>query len=104
MTAGKKTKIQQTVSLVDSAANVAQKELVTLSLSTASDSSSPDFVIASASQKVKLKAGKKIKVKLSASRISASIPAGVYHVLVTVRDPNGSTTTIDTGKKLLIRV
>jgi hypothetical protein len=32
--AGKKTKIQQTVSLVDSATNVAQKELVMLSLST----------------------------------------------------------------------
>jgi hypothetical protein len=32
--AGKKTKIQQTVSLVDSATNVAQEELVTRSLST----------------------------------------------------------------------
>ena len=101
---GKKTKIQQTISLVDSRSNVAQKELVTLSLSTESDSSAPDFVIASANPKVKLKAGKKFKVKLSASRVSANIPAGVYHVLVTVKDPNGSTTTIDTGKKLTIRV
>jgi hypothetical protein len=101
--AGKKAKIQQTISLVDRAGNVAQKELVTLSISTASDASSADFVIASAAPKVKLKAGKKFKVKLSAQRVSASIPAGVYHVLVTVRDPNGSTTTIDTGKKLVIR-
>ena len=48
MIAGKKAKIQQTISLVDRAGNVAQKELVTLSISTASDASSADFVIASA--------------------------------------------------------
>ena len=101
--AGKKTKIEQTVSLVDRAGAVAQTEVVRLGLSTESDASSPDFVIASAVKKVKLKAGKKFKLNLTANRVSPSIPAGVYHVLVTVTDPNGSTTTVNTGKRLVIR-
>ena len=88
--AGQKIKIQQTVSLLDSSSNVAQKELVTLSLSTTTDASAPGFTIASAAKQVKLKAGKEFKLNLSAKQISASVPAGTYHVLVSVTDPVGS--------------
>jgi uncharacterized membrane protein len=70
-----------------------------LSLST---TSTPGFTLASAAPKVKLKAGKPFKVKLSAKQISSSVPAGTYHVLVSVTDPNGATTTVDTGKTMVV--
>jgi cyclophilin family peptidyl-prolyl cis-trans isomerase len=101
--AGQKAKIQQTVTLGASASSVAQKELVSLSLSTMTNGSSPRFTIASATKQVKLKAGKGIKLKLAAKQISASVPEGVYHVLVSVTDPSGATTTVDTGKTFAVQ-
>jgi hypothetical protein len=101
--AGQRIKIQQTVSLLDTSSNVAQKELVVLSLSTTAAASSPGFTISSASKQVKLKAGKGVKLKLSAKQIGANVPAGTYHVLVTVTDPTGSSTTVDTGKTMVVQ-
>ena len=49
-----------------------------------------------------LKAGKELKLNLAAKQISASVPAGTYHVLVSVTDPSGATTTVDTGKTLVV--
>jgi hypothetical protein len=63
---------------------------------------SPGFTIASAAPQVKLKAGKAFKVKLSAKQIGSSVPAGTYHVLVSVTDPDGATTTVDTGKTMVV--
>ena len=97
---GQKTKIQETVGLVAPSAAVVQKEQVALTLSTTSTGSPGDFTVASASAKVKLKAGQQARVSLSANHISPSVPVGTYHVLVSVIDPNGSMTTVDTGKTL----
>jgi uncharacterized membrane protein len=52
---------------------------------------------------VKPKAGKGVKLKLSAKQISANVPAGVYHVLVSVTDPSGATSTVDTGKTFVVQ-
>ena len=102
--AGQRTRIQQTVSLTasSSSSTVSQKEQVTLSLSKTSTGSSADFTIAGATAKVRLKAGKQARLKLSARRLNASVPAGTYHVLVSVTDPDGSKTTVDTGKTLTV--
>jgi uncharacterized cupredoxin-like copper-binding protein len=89
--------------LVATASNVAQRELVSLRLSTTTAASSPGFTIASATKQVKLKAGKGVKLKLSAKQISANVPAGVYHVIVSVTDPSGATTTVDTGKTIAVQ-
>ena len=101
--AGRKTKIQQTVSLLDPSGSVAQAERVALSLSTTTTGSPADFPIAGASTKVKLKAGQQAKLNLSAKSLNASVPAGNYHVLVSVTDPNGSATTLDTGKTIVVQ-
>lgn len=101
--AGQKARIQQSVSLMGSSGPVAQKERVTLSLSTAPTGAPADVTIASASAMVRLKAGKQVKLNLSAKQWNASVPAGAYHVLVSVTDPNGSKTTVDTGKTLIVR-
>jgi hypothetical protein len=31
------------------------------------------------------------------------VPAGAYHVLVSVTDPGGAKTTVDTGRTLIVR-
>ena len=76
---------------------------MTLSLSTTTTGSPGDFTIASATTKVRLKAGKQARLTLSAKQVSASVPAGTYHVLVSVTDPDGSKTTVDTGKTLTVQ-
>jgi cyclophilin family peptidyl-prolyl cis-trans isomerase len=100
--AGRRTKIQQTVTLKNMTSSVSQKELVTLSLSKTTTGSSDDFTIADATAKVRLPAGKQAKVRLSARQLNASVPSGLYHVLVSVTDPDGSKTTVDTGKTLTV--
>jgi CARDB len=77
--------------------------MVSLSLSTTTAPSSPAITIAGATKQVKLKAGKGIKLKLSAKQISASVPEGIYHVLISVTDPSGATTTVDTGRTILVQ-
>jgi uncharacterized membrane protein len=77
---------------------------VTLALSTTTTGSANDFTLASATtKKLKLKAHQLSKVTLAAKQINAAIPAGTYHVLATVTDPSGDTTTIDTGKTLAVQ-
>ena len=93
--AGGKGKIQQTVALSDPSGAIAQKEQVALALS-------PDGTtmetIATKTAKIKLKAGKQASVTVGTSHLAASTPAGTYQLMVTVTDPNGATTTINTGK------
>jgi cyclophilin family peptidyl-prolyl cis-trans isomerase len=100
--AGQRTKIQQTVSLKNTTGTVSQAEQVTLSLSETTTGSSNDFTIAGATAKVRLPAGKQAKVRLSARQLNASVPSGIYHVLVSVTDPDGAKTTVDTGKTLTV--
>ncbi|SIN74135.1 Peptidyl-prolyl cis-trans isomerase (rotamase)-cyclophilin family [Singulisphaera sp. GP187] len=100
--AGQRARIQQVVSLTAASSAVSQKERVTLSLSKTSTGSAGDFTIASASAKVRVMAGKQTKLKLSVKQVNASVPAGTYHLLVSVTDPDGSTTTVDTGKTLTV--
>jgi hypothetical protein len=91
------------VSLTASSGPVAQKERVTLILSS-TDGSSGEITIASATTNVKLKAGKQARLTLSAKQLNAGVPAGDYQLLVSVTDPDGSSTTIATGKSLVVRV
>lgn len=102
--AGKRARIQQTVSLTSrTGGTVSQKEQVALSLSTDTTSSSDDVTIAAATTNVKLtKPGKQARVTLSAKQIPASVPTGTYHVLVSVTDPDGAKTTVDTGRTLTV--
>lgn len=99
---GQKAKIQQLVSLSAGATAVNQTEVVALSLSTTTTGAPGDFTIASARKAVKLKAGKHLSLKLSAGQISGNIPAGTYHVLVSVTDPSGLKNTTDTGNTLAV--
>ncbi len=100
---GQKTKIQETVALAAQSAAVAQREQVALSLSTTSTGSPGDFTVASASPKVKLKPGRQAKLTLLTNHLNASMPVGTYHFLVSVTDPDGSQTTVDTGKTLIVQ-
>jgi cyclophilin family peptidyl-prolyl cis-trans isomerase len=99
--AGRRARIQQSVSLKASGA-VSQRELVELVLSPTS-SAAADVTIASANPNVRLKAGKQARVNLSTPRLDASVPAGTYRVLVSVTDPDGAKTTVDTGKTLVVQ-
>ncbi|WZP00856.1 peptidylprolyl isomerase [Isosphaeraceae bacterium EP7] len=101
--AGQRVRIQQSVSLVASSDAVSQKAQVTLSLSTTTTGSSSDITIASVAAKVRLKAGRQAKLNISSRKLDASVQAGTYHVLVSVTDPDGSKTTVDTGKTLVVR-
>ena len=101
--AGQKARIQQRVSLLDPSGAVAQKERVTLSLSATASGSPGDIAIASVTTRVNLKAGKQANLTLAARQVKSDVPAGTYHVLVSVTDPNGSKTTIDTGKTLIVQ-
>ena len=95
--AGQKTKIRQTVVLTDPVGTgpVTQNEQVTLSLS--KNGTSVDDNLATASTNVNLKDGKQARLNLSINRVGAAVPAGPYHLLVSVTDAEG-TTTVDTGE------
>jgi len=97
--AGQKTKIRQTVFLTDPVGTgpVIQNEQVTLSLS--KNGTSVDDNLATASTSVNLKDGKQARLNLSINRVGATVPAGPYHLLVSVTDAEG-TTTVDTGETL----
>jgi len=101
--AGRPTKIQQTVLLTDPAGPVDQRERVALNLAPMSPSAVTEIEVASATTRVKLKAGRQVKLTLGTNRLSASVPAGSYHVLVSVTDPGGARTTVDTGKTLTVQ-
>jgi len=100
--AGRRTRLQQTVTLKGAASSVAQKEKVSLSLSKSTTGSPDDFTIATAMTPVRLRAGKQARVRLTANQLNASVTPGAYHVLVTVTDPDGSSTTVNTGKTLTV--
>ena len=101
--AGRKARIQQTISLTAATGPVAQRERVTLSLSATTTGSPGDVAIAGASTNVRLKAGRQAKLTLATKQIPAGVPAGVYHLLLTVTDPDGAATTVDTGRSLTVR-
>jgi cyclophilin family peptidyl-prolyl cis-trans isomerase len=100
--AGQKAKIQQAVTLTATSGPVTQAERVAISLSPTTTGSAGDVTIASAAKQVKLKAGSQARLSLSARQLDANVPPGTYHVLVSVTDPDGSKTTVDTGKTLIV--
>lgn len=101
--AGQRARIQQMVSLAASGGPVAQQARAALILSTTTTGSPGDYTIASAAVNVRLKAGKQARLNLSARQLDAGMPAGTYHVLVSVTDPDGAKTTVDTGKTLVVQ-
>ena len=98
--AGQKVKIQQTVNLSGPPIAVKQAEHVTLSLS--ADGSKPSYTLAATSTNLNIKAGKSSRINLATGHIGAAVPAGPYHLLVTVADADGPSTTIDTGKTVIV--
>lgn len=102
--AGQKARIQQVVTLRNpSSGEIAQRARVTMTLSADRAGSADDITIAAASAKVKLRAGKQGRLKLAANRVKPTVPPGTYHVLITVTDPDGARTTLDTGRTLTVR-
>lgn len=100
--AGRRARIQQTVSLVAASGDVSQRTQVELILAPTDGSRGP-VTIASRSTNVRLKAGRQTRVNLGANRLDASVPAGTYQVLVSVTDPDGANSTIATGKTLTVQ-
>ena len=101
--AGQRARIQQTVSLAAASGSISQRAQVDLILSTTPTGSGSDVTIASAATNVRLRPGRQARVNLTARRIDAAVPAGAYHVLVSVTDPDGARTIVDTGKTLVVR-
>ncbi len=101
--AGQRGGIKQTLTLTASSDSVARRVGASLLLSPTTTGSPGDFTIASASANVRLKPGRQARLNLSARRIDANIPIGTYHVLVSVTNPDGSSSTIDTGKMLTVQ-
>ena len=98
--AGQKARIQQTVSLIDSSKAVAQAERLSLSLSTTTTGSPGISPSRAFRRRSTSRLGKQARLTLSTKQLNASVPAGPYHVLVSVTDPNGSKSTVDTGQTL----
>ena len=101
--AGQRARIGQTVVLQSLYKPVAQRETVTLSLSPSTLGTSDDHVIATTRGRFRLNLGQQAKVKLVAPGVKANVPAGTYHVLATVTDPDGGTTVSDTGRTLTVQ-
>ena len=99
--AGEKTKIRETVTLTSPSVAFSQEERVSLSLS--KTGATADYSIASTKSMIKLKQYQQTKLSLSASKIPSTVPAGTYHLLATVTDPDGDETTVDTGKMLVVQ-
>ncbi|WP_406700128.1 peptidylprolyl isomerase [Singulisphaera sp. Ch08] len=101
---GQRARIQQTVFLTPatSSGTVSQTEQVTLRLSKSPTGSTGAITVARTTAQVNLTEGKQSRVKLLARQLNTSVPAGIYHVLVSVTDPDGSTTTVDTGKTMTV--
>ncbi len=100
--AGQRGRVQQMVTLSAASGTIAQRTQVALILSTTTSGSPNDLTIASTTANVRLKAGRQAKVNLSARQLDANVPAGTYHVLVSVTDPDGAKTTVDTGRMLTV--
>ncbi len=96
--AGQKTKIAQTVTLTNNSGVMAANEQISLSLSRTG--AKADYTIASSTLKVNVV--KQAHANLATNRLNAAIPAGNYHLLVSVTDPGGGTTTTDTGEVLTV--
>ncbi len=99
--AGQPAKILQTVKLNAAATPVDGPVTVLLTLSTSTTGTPSDFTLATFDKSLVVKANKHAVARLKATQVSADIPAAVYHVLVVVTDPTG-TTTVDTGQTLTI--
>jgi len=100
--AGRRSRIQQTVALTAASGAVSQRTQVELVLSPTTGTVG-DVTIASTAANVRLKAGKQTRVNLTARGLDANVAAGTYHVLVSVTDPDGAKTTVDTGKTLVVQ-
>ena len=100
---GQRARIQQTVALTAASGPISQRAQVDLILSPSASGSSSDVTIASAATNVRLRPGRQARVNLTARKLDATVPAGTYHVLVAVTDPDGARTTVDTGKTLTVR-
>jgi cyclophilin family peptidyl-prolyl cis-trans isomerase len=100
--AGGRARIQQSVALSATSGDVSQRTQVALVLSPTTGTSG-DVTIASTAANVRLRAGRQTRVNVAARKLDASVPAGTYHVLVTVTDPDGARTTVDTGKTLNVQ-
>lgn len=100
--AGKRARIQQTVSLAAADGPVSQRAKVDLVLSPTAGAAD-DVTIATASTNVRLKPGRQARVNLVARRLDPGLAAGTYRVLVSVTDPDGARTAVDTGKTLIVQ-
>jgi cyclophilin family peptidyl-prolyl cis-trans isomerase len=100
--AGQRGRIQQMVTLTASTNPVTRRVRASLLLSSTTTGSPNDFTIASAVANVRLKAGKQARLNLSARQVDAGVTPGTYHVLVSVTDPDGAKTTVDTGRTLTV--
>ncbi|WP_165246453.1 peptidylprolyl isomerase [Paludisphaera soli] len=101
--AGQRAGIRQTVSLSASGVEVAGRVQAALILAADATGSPGDFTIATATANVRARSGRAGRINLSARRLDPGVPAGTYHVLVSVTDPDGARTTVDTGKTLVVQ-
>ncbi|WP_240907350.1 peptidylprolyl isomerase [Paludisphaera rhizosphaerae] len=96
-------KLQTQVTLTAASGPVSQKERVQLVLSPTSGVGE-DVTIASTTANVRLKAaGKQTRVNLGARRLVKTVPAGTYQVLITVTDPDGAKSVINTGQTMEVQ-
>ena len=101
--AGRSTRIQQVVSLKNDTAPINQNERVTLSLVGSPNGATAQYDIAGTTKLVKAKAGKVASLTVATKSLSGSVPAGTYQLIVQVTDATNATTTIATGKTLVVR-
>lgn len=99
--AGQKAKLHELVALT-SPVTLNSAATIALALSTSTTGTSSDIPLASITRNLKMKANKSLKLPLNAKAVGANVPAGTYHVLVTVTDATGSTATVDTGSTLTV--
>ncbi len=99
--AGRRARIQQGVALTASAP-VVERAKVDLVLSSTTGATG-DVTIATATPNIRLRPGRPARVNLVSRGIPSGAAAGTYRVLVSVTDPNGARTTIDTGRTMDVR-
>lgn len=102
--AGGRARIQQAVALTpaSSSASVSQRAKVDLVLSSTTGAGG-DVSIATTSTNVRIRPGRQARVNLVARRLDPGVAAGTYRVLVSVTDPDGAKTTVDTGKTIVVQ-
>ncbi|WP_435010311.1 peptidylprolyl isomerase [Tundrisphaera lichenicola] len=101
--AGQNSRIRQKIFLTSPTSPVVQRTKVALKLSFNPTGSFEDITIANVSKMVRLKAGQQAKLTLSGKKLNPTMAPGTYHLLAIVTDPDGATTTVDTGKTVVVR-